>query len=75
MIYIIISNKFTSNLRNKITKGENETSEIGFILTKNMRKSFIDFEFGSIVRRKSHFNVGIYKKTRHLNIFKTPKKI
>lgn len=62
MIYIIISNKFTSNLRNKITKGENETSEIGFILTKNMRKSFIDFEFGSIVRRKSHFNVGIYKK-------------
>ena len=64
MIYIIISisNKFTWNLRYKITKGEKETSEIGFILTKNMRKSFIDFEFGSIVRRKSHFNVGIYKK-------------
>lgn len=44
----------------KITNGENDTIDMGFVLTKNVRNSLIVLEFGSIVNRKSHLSDGIF---------------
>lgn len=43
-----------------LTNGENETIDMGFVLIKKVRNSLIVFEFGSMVKRKSHFNDGIF---------------